>query len=216
MVLRRNNSQKAGCMRRSPASHCCQVRQVVCTVAPAAVCDRPAASRAARISSGVGLRAAEAARERFGWPTISGGKGKLPLREIEEAVVFNRAVRGIRNLSIGDVQFGNTSSDPVFALGADLCGEFFGEGTSLVAGGFVVEGFNCDFEVFHGVHGVSPVAPAPEARRIRRIHELNCTRNARTVNRFLQINFEGGSKPSNVEFSGEGKRSLTDSAGTQG
>lgn len=70
MRLSLNNSQKAGCMRRSPASHCCQVRQVVCTSAPAAVCERPAASRAARISSGVGLRAAEAARERFGWLLI--------------------------------------------------------------------------------------------------------------------------------------------------
>lgn len=51
----RNNSQKAGCMRLSPASHCCQVRHVVCTNTPAAVWDRPAASRAARTCSGVGV-----------------------------------------------------------------------------------------------------------------------------------------------------------------
>jgi len=51
----RNSSQNAGCMRRSPASHCCHVRQVVCTSAPAAVCDSRAASRAARICSGCGL-----------------------------------------------------------------------------------------------------------------------------------------------------------------
>lgn len=69
--LMRNSSQKAGCMRRSPASHCCHVRTVVCTSAPAAVCDRLAASRAERISAGSGL-AEGPFGPRFGWFAISG------------------------------------------------------------------------------------------------------------------------------------------------
>lgn len=183
MVLRRNNSQKAGCMRRSPASHCCQVRQVVCTVAPAAVCDRPAASRAARISSGVGLRAAEAARERFGWLPMSD--------EVFKTGSLGHAASRFRECDedISGLPFNAQPS----RFGAGLLG---GDAKPVICFHGCFDG---DFDLGHDV---SPVAPAPEARRIRRIHELNCTRNARTVNRFLQINFEGGSKPSNAEFSG--------------
>lgn len=67
----RNSSQNAGCMRRwlrSPtgASHCCQVRHVVCTSTPAAVWDSPTASRAARTCSGVGLDEGPSG-PRLGW-----------------------------------------------------------------------------------------------------------------------------------------------------
>ncbi len=55
MVLRRNNSQNAGCMRRSPASHCCQVRHVVCTAALALV-GWPADRIAAHLSACYGER----------------------------------------------------------------------------------------------------------------------------------------------------------------
>ena len=65
-TLMRNSSQKAGCMRLSPASHCCQVRQVVCNSAAAAVWDSPNHSRNARTSAGCGF--AEGPRgPRFGW-----------------------------------------------------------------------------------------------------------------------------------------------------
>lgn len=60
------SSHSPGCIRRSPASHCCQFRSEACTSAPACVCVIPAASRAARISAGGGLRAG-LARLRFGW-----------------------------------------------------------------------------------------------------------------------------------------------------
>lgn len=69
-----NSSQNAGCIRLSPASHCCQTRQVVYTNSAADVCVKPALVRAARISGGVGLREAEAPRfERFGWLDILDG-----------------------------------------------------------------------------------------------------------------------------------------------
>ena len=63
----RNNSQNAGCILRLPASHSCQPRRVQWMRAAADVCESPAASRAARTSSGVGFRAGPPARLRFGW-----------------------------------------------------------------------------------------------------------------------------------------------------
>lgn len=69
--LIRASSHIAGCMRRSPASHCCQTRQVVWTRDAATVCVRPWPSRHARISSGRGLRdGCGVLRERFGWALI--------------------------------------------------------------------------------------------------------------------------------------------------
>lgn len=49
-----HNSQKAGCIFLSPASHCCHTRHVVCTMAAAWVWVSPASCRAARICAGVG------------------------------------------------------------------------------------------------------------------------------------------------------------------
>ena len=66
----RNSSQNAGCMRRSPASHCCQVRSATCTNVAASVCDSPAAPRAALTSSGVWL-AEGPFGPLFGWLGIS-------------------------------------------------------------------------------------------------------------------------------------------------
>lgn len=53
----RNSSQNAGCIFRSPASHCCHVRHFVCTRSAASVCESFADLRAARISWGDGLLA---------------------------------------------------------------------------------------------------------------------------------------------------------------
>ena len=63
----RNNSQNAGCILRFPASHSCQPRRVQWMSAAAAVCEIPAASRAARTCAGSGFRAGLPARLRFGW-----------------------------------------------------------------------------------------------------------------------------------------------------
>lgn len=198
MVLMRNNSQNAGCMRRSPASHCCQVRQVVCSRSAAAVCESPAASRAARTSSGVGFRAGLPARLRFGWlPT----KRDLPALKIEQSVFFDgRDVRVIGNLDVGDVKVDDVCGDPVFALGADLSGQFFNEGSSLLTRCFVVEGFDCDFKVFDGVHfWLQPLSPEAQ---LWHIHTLNNTLNARNVKGFQKINSRGRIKPSNCELTG--------------
>lgn len=193
MVLMRNNSQNAGCMRRSPASHCCQVRQVVCNRSAAAVCESPAASLAARTSSGVGFRAGLPARLRFGWlPT----KRDLPALKVEQTIFFNgREVWVVRNFDVGDVKFGDVGGDPVFATGANLSGQLLNKSAGLVAGRFVVEGFDCDFKVFNGVHfWLQPLSP--EAR-LWRIHTLNNTLIARNVKGFMKINSRGRIKPSN-------------------
>ncbi len=62
----RNSSQSPGCMRRLPASHSCQPRRVQWMRAAAAVCESPAASRAARTSAGAGF-AEGPFGPRFGW-----------------------------------------------------------------------------------------------------------------------------------------------------
>lgn len=64
-----HNSQKAGCMRRLPASHSCHPRSVQWMSAAASVCESPAASRAARTSAGAGF-AAGPFGPRFGWLLI--------------------------------------------------------------------------------------------------------------------------------------------------
>lgn len=61
-----NSSHSPGCMRRFPASHSCQPRRVQWMSAAAAVCERPAASRAARTSAGSGF-AEGPFGPRFGW-----------------------------------------------------------------------------------------------------------------------------------------------------
>lgn len=67
------SSQNAGCIRRSPYSHCCHVRVVVNSNSADAACESPAASRAARTSAGVGF-AAGLDRRRLGWLGILGFK----------------------------------------------------------------------------------------------------------------------------------------------
>jgi hypothetical protein len=54
LVLSLNSSNSPGCILRSPASHCCHVRNDACTRSPASVCVKPAAVLAARMSSGSG------------------------------------------------------------------------------------------------------------------------------------------------------------------
>ena len=62
----RNNSQRPGCMRLLPASHSCHPRRVQWMSAAAAVCESPAASRAAVTSAGSGF-AEGPFGPRFGW-----------------------------------------------------------------------------------------------------------------------------------------------------
>lgn len=60
-----HNSQNTGLIRRSPISHCCHTRYDVYNSLAASVLVSDAASRAARISAGKGLRASLPLR--FGW-----------------------------------------------------------------------------------------------------------------------------------------------------
>ena len=62
-----NSSQKAGCIRRFPASHSCHARRPEYISSAAVVCERPAASRAARTRSGEGDAAGFPRRLLFGW-----------------------------------------------------------------------------------------------------------------------------------------------------
>lgn len=185
MVLRRNNSQNAGCMRRSPASHCCQVRQVVCRSSAAVVCESPAASRAARTSSGVGFRAGLPARLRLGWLGIFG-----------QSTDQNAAER-----FVGFAVFVAHRADFGTDAGIDRAESELGGGNEggVVRKGDVVElsvgvgdGFG-DLFVHFWLQPLSPEA------RLWRIHTLNNTRIARKVKRFLKINSRGRIKPSNLK-----------------
>jgi hypothetical protein len=89
-VFSRNNSQNAGCMRRSSASHCCHVLSVLCTTAAAAVWDSPSSARAARISAGSGLLAGLATPLRFGW------LGNLKLFAVEFGRVLDHVCVKVR------------------------------------------------------------------------------------------------------------------------
>lgn len=85
-----NNSQNAGCIGRSPYSHCAQARRDVWSNSAHLAWVRPAAARAATISAVVG-DAARPARLRFGWLTIlEPGCGR-----------FERAMGGVDGASVG-------------------------------------------------------------------------------------------------------------------
>lgn len=103
-ILMQNSSQMAGSMRRSPSSNCCQLRSERCTSTPAADCDSPAFSRAARMSAGRGLRAAEAARERLGWLVTArqGFDGVLAVRPVVVDDVLGRLFFDTRFHQPGD------------------------------------------------------------------------------------------------------------------
>lgn len=195
MVLRRNNSQNAGCMRRSPASHCCQVRQVVCNKSAAAVCESPASSRAARTSSGVGLRAGLPARLRLGWLLIDlGGCGiNVQIGADARSAGIKLALHG----AVGRVVGGLIPDDEAgLAAVAEGLVDRRGSGESIFVAGLAVGhdgagGVGGEF----GHFDLQPLSP--EAR-LWRIHTLNNTRIARNAKGFQKINSRGRIKPSNA------------------
>lgn len=198
-ILMRNSSQNAGCMRRSPASHCCQVRQVVCNRSAAAVCESPAASRAARTSSVVGFRAGLPARLRLGWLLIDLGGGGINAQIGTDARIagIKLALHG----AVGGVVGGLIPDDEAgLAAVAEGLVDRGGGGQRIVVSGLTV-GHDGAGDV-GGEFGHFDLQPLSPEARLWRIHTLNNTRIARNVKRFLQINFEAGSKPSNVELTG--------------
>lgn len=198
----RNNSQKAGCMRRSPASHCCQVRQVVCTSTPAAVCDRPAASRAARTSAGAGFDSGPFG-PRFGWLDMRAAHvddvvavivlvddleiSAAALAKVTAAGAAANATKGIADAASGGL------ANHVVALETAFCDfdranigfsvvEFVGEGDGL--GHFLLQ----------------PLLPRGAVEKQCASHELNYTRIARKRKNFFELFFTGcgyQAKPSN-------------------
>lgn len=204
----RNSSQNAGCMRRSPASHCCQVRQVVCTSTPAAVWDSPAASRAARTSAGAGLDSGPFG-PRFGWLDMRATHvddvvavvvlvddleiSAAALTKSAATSAAAHAAKSIANAASGGLA--NHVIALVTAFGdfdrADIgfgVVEFVGEGDGL--GHFLLQ----------------PLLPRGAVGKQCASHELNYTRIARKGKNFLKLFFGGlgeTGKPSNDQGNGQ-------------
>lgn len=182
----RNSSQNAGCMRRSPASHCCQVRQVVCSSTPAAVCDNPAASRAARTSAGSGFVPGPFG-PRFGW------LGTFPLDRSGRKVA---ALRGAQVFvcELSDFVVGRLTGDNDLPRGR-ICVQ---ETRVKTVGVGVVFG-NCQH------FRLQPLLPRGAVGKQCASHELNYTRNARKRKNLFELFFGGcgeTAKPSNAELCG--------------
>lgn len=185
----RNNSQNAGCILRLPASHSCHPRMVQWMSSAAAVCESPAASRAARTSSGVGFRAALPARLRLGWLVVKFN--------------FHPGVIHDVNAVIGFLHFQERFNGRLqSAMGGKLvclvmCARRIHD--------CIVEADNMEF----GSGGVGHFGLLPLVTRGAVVmqcasHELNNTRIACKRKNFLKL-FLGGSgetaKPSNAKFS---------------
>ena len=160
-LLMQNNSHNPGCMRRLPASHSCQPRSVQWISAAAAVCESPAASRAARTCSGVGF-AVGPLGPRLGWLGIN----------FAAAVIFaaEKLDANIRSSDIDVVLF----RQPLRFLARSLVGGGI-EAIAFVTSRAKVSGF-----VEQGVGGghfrLLPLRP--EARWKRCFLELDNTRIA--------------------------------------
>ena len=95
MILILNNSQNAGCILRSPYSHCAQERNEVCKSAAHCACVRPAAARTETISSGCGLRSALPTRLRLGWLLIENLLDQLKSQPGYRRSLKQKGCRGI-------------------------------------------------------------------------------------------------------------------------
>ena len=198
----RNNSQNAGCIRRSPASHCCHTRQVVCTSAPASVCESPADSRAARISGGAGFEEGPFG-PRFGWLPISEGAEVPEALDAAFRTNAHQLERAVCAEADGIDSFGTTLGRHVLARRGDSlaeCAQFgaigwrrdFGEVRNIkeVAESGGGGGKNEHFRL-------QPLVTRGAVAAQNALHDTNNTRSARNVKNFFQIFFEGAAMPSN-------------------
>lgn len=203
----RNNSQKAECMRRSPASHCCHVRQVVCTSAPASVCDKPAASRAARMSAGAGFEEGPFG-PRFGWLPISEERAEVP--EALDAA-FRANAHKLKRAVCAEAdcidELGTTLGRHVLARGGDCLAERAQLGAI---------GRRRDLGEMRNVEEVTerrggggksehlrlqPLVTRGAVAAQNALHETNNTRIARNCNKNIFIGWRHGAygdKPSNI------------------
>lgn len=180
----RNNSQRPGCMRRLPASHSCHPRKVQWISAAAAVCESPAASRAARTSAGVGF-AEGPLGPRFGWlgtfrslENTTGAAMALVPHDLFAFLVVADFIEAAVPVVLGQHRFDRLGvlND---AAGAEQ-GNFGGIGGH-----------------FH----LQPLIPRRGGQQ-RAVHELNYTRNACNIKRLLRKFNEAPTPPHNAEVRG--------------
>lgn len=201
----RNNSQNAGCMRRSPASHCCHTRQVVCTTRPAAVCESPAASRAARISAGAGFEEGPFG-PRFGWLPISDGAEVPEALDAAFRPDAHQLERAVCAEADGIDGLGTTLGRHVLARRGDRLAERAQLG-AIGGSRDLGEMRDIDEVTESGGGGgqskhlkLQPLSP--EARYQQRVDSSNDTRNARNVNNYLQIFSRRRISPHNASLTG--------------
>lgn len=185
----RKSSQNAGCIRRSPASHCCQVRQVVCSRAAAADWDKPAASRAARTSAGAGFDSGPFG-PRFGWLDMRAAHvddvvavvvlvdnlevSAAALAEVTAAGAATHAAKGVANTASGGLANHVVAPETPFGdfdwakIGFGVV-EFVSEGDGL--GHFLLQ----------------PLLPRGAVGKQRASHEPNYTRIESSVNKYLYL-----------------------------
>ena len=188
----RNNSQKAGCMRRFPASHSCQPRSVQWIRAAAAVCESPAVSRAARTCSGEGF-AEGLFSPRFGCDGILG---------LDNAHA-NRQRYSVGFTAVGDVAAQGVGSHLRLVHGVTLTGAF-ADDEKLSAVGITLAGSpsGCGIDGGDGFDScchfrLQPLIPRRGGLRCA-THELNYTRIACNFKSFLQKISEAMRAPHNV------------------
>jgi len=190
----RNSSQNAGCMRRSPASHCCQVRQVVCTRTPAAVWDSPAASRAARTSAGAGLDSGPFG-PLFGWLGIlTDGASVADLNP--ETMLVEHALEAVHLVAFADhVGVLDWNNEFTGERAFNESAVAFGKTVELEGNGLFCGGFG------HGHFGLQPLLPRGAVEKQCASHELNYTRNVRKCKNIFELFFGWPgetAKPSNA------------------
>ena len=177
VLLMRNSSQNAGRILRLPASHSCHPRRVQWMSAAAAVCESPAASRAARTSAGVGF-AAGPFGPLFGWLVmLDDGEIRRAISRVRLGCVVNGKVPisagegafDFRHIGAGRIVFGAQCGNFRFS---DLCGL---DATAIV-----------DFEIF-GHFLLQPLLPRGAVEKQYASHELHYTRNACKCKNYFEI-----------------------------
>lgn len=181
----RNSSQRPGCMRRLPASHSCHPRSVQWMSAAAAVCESPAASRAARTSAGAGF-AEGPFGPRFGWlGTASSleGAGAVLVALVPE-----------------DLISGFVGADFVEAAVPVVLGEHRLDRRSVLNNAAGAE--QGDFGGIGGFHfHLLPLIPRRGGQQLA-VHEVNYTRNACNSKSFLHKFNEAPTPPHNAIVTG--------------
>lgn len=190
----RNSCQRPGCMRRFPASHSCHPRRVQWMSAAAAVCESPAASRAARISVGAGFLAGLPARLRFGWFAMMrclSGSERTGLLAANDCSDFIQQGNGISAVIVRNAREVVALDLELSAVPVDVTEGGFSKMRFDLSNG---SGGNFVSDLNGGHFQLLPLSP--EAR-LWRIHNLNNTRIACNCKNFLRKIYRGSNAPHN-------------------